>query len=67
MSLERTEATVERSAERAVQRIRDRIITNAKLPRGVTATAESGRIILSGKNLRSRFINDPKLRNFTHE
>jgi hypothetical protein len=67
MSFERTEASAEILAERAAQRARERIVAAAKLPRGVTATLENGSIILSGKNLRSRFINDPRLRNFTHE
>jgi hypothetical protein len=34
------------------------------LPNGVTATVTADGVILSGKRLRRRFINDPALRNF---
>jgi len=41
-----------------------RLIADARLPRDVRIDAQQHRIILTGKALRRRRLDDPRLRNF---
>jgi hypothetical protein len=65
MSLERLLQRAENGGRRAADDARNRILRRAELPAGITASAIEGGIVLSGKRLRRRIIEDPKLRNFT--
>ena len=50
--------------ERAVARAQERLIARAVLPDDVSLSADAQGLILSGKALRRRRLNDPRLRNF---
>lgn len=64
MTLDRLEPRAQKIADRAAVRTRDAILVRSNPPPGVTTDRITGGILLSGKNLRRRFISDPQLRNF---
>jgi hypothetical protein len=64
MSLEGLIAHAEMVGERAVRRKREQILQNANLPPGVTLSVTEAGLELSGKGLRRRMIDDPRIRNF---
>lgn len=55
------------TGQRAAARRRDGIIANADLPRDVRIKAGADGIILSGRRLRLRMINDVRLRNIARK
>jgi hypothetical protein len=64
MSLEGLIVHAEMVGERAVRCKQDQIVQNANLPPGVTLSVTATGLELSGKGLRRRMIDDPRLRNF---
>ncbi len=64
MSLDGLTAHAELIGDRAAQHKRDQIVQRANLPAGVTLSATGDALELSGKGLRRRMIDDPRLRNF---
>ncbi len=67
MRLSQIEARAEEIGRRAAANARDRIVRGADLPNGVAIQAINGGIAITGKRLRRRMIDNPKLRNFAHE
>lgn len=66
----RLEALIARAAsigDRAARRRRGRIIADADLPRDVRIEAGPSGIILIGRRLRFRMINDIRLRNIARK
>jgi len=57
-------AKADKVGEAAVARVIARLIADARLPRDVRIDAQQHRIILTGKALRRRRLDDPRLRNF---
>lgn len=57
-------AKADRLGEAAVVRVIARLIADARLPRDVRIDAQQHGIILTGKALRRRRLDDPRLRNF---
>jgi hypothetical protein len=64
VSLEGLQPRAEKLGDDAARAVRDRILARNDPPQGVRAKAVEGGILLTGKQLRRRFINDPNLRNF---
>ncbi len=67
MKLLRVEARADAIGQRAVADSVQRILRRAKPPRDVTLEAVGGGVTITGKRLRRRMIDDPRLRNFAHE
>lgn len=67
MKLLQTETSGDAIGRRAADALRDRIMRRARLPEDVTMKAVGGGIEITGKRLRRRMIDDPKLRNFAHD
>lgn len=67
MKLAQTEARGAEIGRRAAAQVTERIIQRANVPPDVAITNIDGGIAITGRNLRSRWINDPALRNFAHE
>lgn len=67
MRLEALIARAKMIGDRVALRRRDRIIANADLPRDVRIEAAANGIILSGRRLRFRMINDTRLRNIVRK
>lgn len=61
--LEKLTAAVDRLAAEAVEHQINRL-AQTQPPPGVTVEATDAGLILTGKNLRRRMLNDPNLRNF---
>lgn len=61
--LEKLTAAADRLAAEAVERQINRL-AQTQPPPGVTVEAKDAGLILTGKNLRRRMLNDPNLRNF---
>lgn len=61
--LEKLTAAVDRLAAEAVEKQINRL-AQTQPPPGVTVEATDVGLILTGKNLRRRMLNDPNLRNF---
>lgn len=57
-------AKADRLGEAAVARVIARLIADARLPRDVRIDTQQHGIILTGKALRRRRLDDPRLRNF---
>jgi hypothetical protein len=64
VSLEGLQPRAEKFGDDAARAARDRIMTLNDPPQGVQAKAVEGGILLTGKQLRRRFITDSDLRNF---
>jgi hypothetical protein len=64
VSLEGLQPRAEKLGNDAARAARDRILTRNDPPQGVRVKAVEGGILLTGKQLRRRFITDPDLRNF---
>jgi hypothetical protein len=64
VSLEGLIAHAELVGARAAQRKREQILQNANLPADINLSATEAGLELSGKGLRRRMIDDPRLRNF---
>lgn len=64
MSLKRLTAWAETAGAEAAERMRDRLIVDARLPSDVNIAPLPQGILLSGKRLRRRFVTEPELRNF---
>jgi hypothetical protein len=71
MKLRQIETRAFESGERAVtniiRRIVSRTVTRGDVPSDVTVAGVNGGVAITGKRLRRRMIDDPKLRNFAHE
>ncbi len=67
MRLETLIARAATIADRAAERRRDRIIADADLPPGVRIETGVSGIILIGRRLRLRMINDTRLRNIARK
>jgi hypothetical protein len=67
MKLQQTAARGDAIGRRAAAEITERIVRNANVPSDVAITKIDGGIVITGKRLRSRWINDPALRNFAHD
>lgn len=67
MKLQQTEARGDAIGRRAAAQVTERIVRRGNVPPGVTIAATQGGIAVSGKRLRSRWINDAELRNFAHD
>ncbi len=67
MKLAQTEARGDEIGRRAAAQVTERIVRRANVPPGVAITATVGGIAVSGKRLRSRWINDAELGNFAHD
>jgi hypothetical protein len=65
MSLEGLTLRAGAIGERAVMRALHKIIRDTALPGDVKIEADRDRIILSGRALKRRMIDDARLRNFT--
>jgi hypothetical protein len=64
MSLDGLVTRAEIAGEQAVHRKQSQILQNADLPAGVTLSVTAAGLELSGRGLRRRMIDDPRLRNF---
>ena len=67
MKLSQIEAHADAIGQRAVADTVQRISRRAKLPRDITLEAVDGGVAITGKRLRRRMIDDPRLRNFAHD
>jgi hypothetical protein len=67
MKLRQAEVRGDQIGRRAAAEVTERIIRNTNVPPDVAITKIDGGIVIAGKRLRSRWINDPALRNFAHD
>jgi hypothetical protein len=67
MKLQQAEARGAEIGRRAAAQVTERIIRRANVPPDVAITNIDGGMAITGRHLRSRWINDPALRNFTHD
>ncbi len=67
MKLAQTEARGDEIGRRAAAQVTERIMRRANVPPDVAITNLDGGIAITGRHLRSRWINDPALRSFAHD
>jgi hypothetical protein len=67
MKLQQTGARGDAIGRRAAAELTERIARNANVPSDIAITKIDGGIEITGKRLRSRWINDAELRNFAHD
>lgn len=65
MNLHRLAAHGEKIAERAEERAKRQIMARTNLPEDVQLSSHADGLVLSGRALRRRMIDDPRLRNIS--